>query len=58
MQKSVLKINECRAFSKLECQGICYIPISNTSLLGDHSVPFRLTSRSGVDFFYGQVFCR
>ena len=51
MQKSALKINECRAFSTLECQGICCIPISNKSLLGDRSVPFHLTSCSGVDIF-------
>ena len=56
MQKSVLKINECHAFSTLECQGICCIPISNTSLLGDGIVPFRLTSRSRVDVFLGTNF--
>ena len=50
MQKSVSKNNECRAFSTLESQGICCIPISNTSLLGDLSVPFRLTSRRGGRF--------
>jgi len=56
MQKSVLKIDECRAFSTLECQGICCIPISNTSLLGNRSVPFRLTSPRGGRFFTDKFF--
>ena len=56
VQKSVLKINECHAFSTLECQDICYIPISNPSLLRDRSVPFRLTSRRGGRFFTDKFF--
>ena len=42
VQKSVLKINECLAFSTSGCQGIRCIPIGNTSFLVDRSVPFCL----------------
>ena len=56
VQKSVLKINKCRAFSTLESQGISCIPISNTSLLGDRSVTFRLTFRWGGRFFTDKFF--
>ena len=56
MQKSILKINKRRALSTLECQGICCVPISNTSLLGDRSVPFCLTSHRGRPFFTDKFF--
>ena len=56
MQKSVLKINKCRAFSTIESQGISCIPISNTTLLGDRSVPFRFTFRQGGRLFTDKFF--
>ena len=54
MQKSVLKINKCHAFSTRECQGICCIPISNTSLASWETIVFHFASGgllAGADVF-------